>query len=54
MAFVKVMNDIARHLRVRSVAEHVETPDTVKALRGIGVQFAQGCYYHAPSPEPTF
>ncbi len=54
MAFVKVMNDIARHLRVRSVAEHVETPDTVKALRGIGVQFAQGYYYHAPTPEPTF
>ena len=53
-AFVKVMNDIARHLGARSVARHVETPDLVKALRGIGVPLAQGTYYGAPAPAPAW
>lgn len=54
MAFVKVMNDIARHLRVSSVAEHVDDAETLKALQGIGVQFAQGQFFHAPAPEPAW
>ena len=54
MAFVKVMNDIARHLRVHGVAEHVETVETLKAVRGIGVHFAQGNYFSPPTPTPTW
>ena len=54
MAFVKVMNDIARHLRVRSVAEEVANAETAEALRGVGVSLAQGPFFHAPSPEPVW
>ena len=54
MAFVKVMNDIARHLRVHGVAEHVETAETLEAVRGIGVHFAQGHYFSPPTPKPTW
>ena len=54
MAFVKVMNDIARHLRVRAVAEHVESAEALKALRGIGVHFAQGYHFSPPAPKPAW
>ena len=54
MAFVKVMSDIARHLQVASVAENVESAETVKALGGIGVPLAQGRYFSAPTPEPAW
>ena len=54
LAFVKVMNDIARHLHVSSVAENVESAETVKALGGMGVPLAQGRYYGAPMPEPAW
>ena len=54
MAFVKVMNDIARHLRVHGVAEHVESAETLEAVRGIGVHFAQGHYFSPPTPKPTW
>ena len=46
LAYVKMMNDIARHLRIYSVAEHVDGVDTVTALRGIGVRCAQGRYFN--------
>ena len=49
LAFVKMMNDIARHLRIYSVAEHVDGVDTIKALRGIGVRCAQGRYFNPSS-----
>ena len=48
------MNDIARHLRVHGVAEHVESVETLKAVRGIGVHFAQGNYFSPPTPRPTW
>ena len=53
MAFVKVMNDIARPLQVSSVAEDVDNAETLRALQGIGVPFAQGLHFHAPAPEPA-
>lgn len=54
MAFVKVMNDIARHLRVYAVAEQVETLETLQAVRGIGVHFAQGPYFGLPTSTPEW
>ena len=50
LAFVKVMNDIARHLRVPSVAENVDDPATVEILRKAGVRYAQGVYFNGPVP----
>ena len=49
LAFVKMMNDIARHLRIYSVAEHVDGVATIKALRGIGVRCGQGRYFNPSS-----
>ena len=46
LTYVTMMNDIARHLRIYSVAEHVDGVDTVTALRGIGVRCAQGRYFN--------
>ena len=46
LAFVKVMNDIARHLRVPSVAEGVDDPATAEILRKAGVRYAQGVYFN--------
>ena len=50
MAFVKVINDIARHLRIPSVAEGVDDPATVEILRKAGVRYAQGVSFNGPVP----
>ena len=49
-AFVKVMNDIARHLGIYSVAECVDDRRTVETLRKVGVRYAQGVYFNGPVP----
>jgi diguanylate cyclase (GGDEF)-like protein len=51
LAFVKVINDIAHHLKIHSVAEYVETAESLKALRAIGVDYAQGSYFGMPQAE---
>jgi EAL domain-containing protein (putative c-di-GMP-specific phosphodiesterase class I) len=53
-AYVKVMRDTARHLGVDSVAEHVDGPETLKALRTLEVRFGQGSYFGRPAPEPQW
>ncbi len=50
LAFVKVINDIARHLRVSSVAEGVDDAVTAEILRQAGVRYAQGVYFNGPVP----
>ena len=50
LAFVKVMNDIARHLGIYSVAEGVEDRRTAETLRKVGVRYAQGVYFNGPVP----
>ncbi|NJN46515.1 MAG: EAL domain-containing protein [Candidatus Competibacteraceae bacterium] len=49
-ALVKAINQMGHALGIRTVAEHVETEDTVKHLRALGVDYAQGYYYGRPSP----
>jgi diguanylate cyclase (GGDEF)-like protein len=44
-AYVKVMHDTTRHLGINSVAEHVDAPDTLKALRRLEVRYGQGSYF---------
>ncbi len=50
LAFVKAMNDIARHLRVPSVAAGVDDALTAEILRKAGVRYAQGVYFNGPVP----
>ena len=51
LPIVKVMHDIAHHLGIRSVAEFVEGAEEVAALRGIGVDLAQGYFFGKPEPR---
>ena len=47
-AMVKSMNDIGHSLGLRTVAEFVESPQILEALREIGVDYAQGYAIHKP------
>ena len=47
-AMVKSMNDIGHSLGLRTVAEYVESPMILHALRKIGVDYAQGYAVHKP------
>jgi diguanylate cyclase (GGDEF)-like protein len=47
-AMVKSMNDIGHSLGLRTVAEYVESPMILEALKEIGVDYAQGYAIHKP------
>ena len=47
-AMVKSMNDIAHSLGLATVAEYVESPELVAALKAIGVDYVQGYAVHMP------
>lgn len=47
-AMVKSMNDIGHSLGLLTVAEYVESPTTLEALREIGVDYVQGYAIHKP------
>jgi len=47
-AMVKSMNDIGHSLGMRTVAEYVETPEILDALREVGVDYVQGYAVHKP------
>ena len=47
-AMVKSMNDIGHSLGLLTVAEYVESPKILDALREIGVDYAQGYAVHKP------
>jgi len=48
---VKSMAEIARKLGKKTIAEFVETPETISKLKEIGIDFGQG--YVFGKPEPT-
>ncbi|MBI3068637.1 MAG: EAL domain-containing protein, partial [Betaproteobacteria bacterium] len=48
--FVKALNDVARGLSKQVIAEWVETPDVLKLLIEMGVQYGQGFLFQQPSP----
>jgi diguanylate cyclase (GGDEF)-like protein len=62
LAMVKSMNDIGHSLGLITVAEYVESPLILDALREIGVDYAQGYAIHKPcriddllpAQEPAF
>jgi diguanylate cyclase (GGDEF)-like protein len=49
-AMVEAINTIGQRMGLRTVAEHVETDATLRCLRDLGVDFAQG--YAIGRPEP--
>ena len=49
-AVVKSINEIGHAMGIKTVAECVESEDTLMMLRDIGVDFAQGYYVHTPAP----
>ncbi len=55
-AMVRHIVQLCRDLKVRTVAEMVETPEIEEIVRAVGVDFAQGWLYGRPSdrPEPAF
>lgn len=49
--FVKSMVDVAHGLGMETVAEFVETRETIEVLRELGVDYAQGYFIGKPAPE---
>jgi len=52
MAFVKTLAVLAKEFGIKSVAEYIESEELLEAVRGIGIDFAQG--YHTGMPMPGF
>jgi len=50
LATVEAINGVAKAVGKQTIAEFVETLETVKELEKIGVDFAQGYYFHKPEP----
>lgn len=51
--FVKALVDVSRGMGIRTVAEFVETADTVEILRRLGVDYVQGYYVGRPAKSIT-
>ncbi|HFD86453.1 MAG TPA: EAL domain-containing protein, partial [Gammaproteobacteria bacterium] len=47
-AIVIAINEIAHSLGMETVAEYVETPETLRALEAMGIDYAQGFYISRP------
>jgi len=51
--FVRHLAHMCNELKVKSLAEMVETPEVEDAVRRAGIDFAQGWLYGQPSEQPT-
>lgn len=51
-AMVQAINHVGHVIGIRTVAEFVETEETLLRLRTIGVDYAQGFHVHSPEPFP--
>lgn len=49
--FVRAISDVARGLGIKSIAEFVEVPETLRILRMFGVDYAQGYLIGKPHPD---
>ena len=49
-AMVEAIHNVGRLMRLQTIAEHVEDAMTLRALRGIGVDYIQGHYISKPLP----
>lgn len=50
--FVKALVDVARGMGMQTVAEFVESAESLRLVRRLGVDYAQGYYVGKPSAEP--
>ncbi|MBI2413803.1 MAG: EAL domain-containing protein [Deltaproteobacteria bacterium] len=48
--FVKAITDVAKGLKIKSIAEFVENKETLELLKTFGVDFAQGYLIGKPAP----
>lgn len=49
-AMVKAITDVARAMKIKTIAEYIETPEVIKALTVIGVDYGQGYIFGKPAP----
>ena len=49
--FVKALSDVARALGKKTIAEFVETEETVNILKELQIDYAQGYYISKPLPK---
>ena len=54
MRLVRLILDIAKYLRVKAVAEGVETPGQLSLLREAGCDIVQGFFFSRPVPPEEF
>ncbi|RPJ06178.1 MAG: EAL domain-containing protein [Spirochaetaceae bacterium] len=50
LAIVESVHRISRLLKVQTIAEGIETPDTLEKIRSIGIGYVQGYYLAKPVP----
>lgn len=50
---VRHLSGLCRELKITSIAQMVETKETVAALRQVGIDCAQGFLFGRPEPAPT-
>jgi len=51
---IQLVMDIAKYLKIRTVAEGVEDKETVDFLKSVGCSIIQGYYFSKPLPEEEF
>ena len=54
MAVVQGIVELVRKFHIRTVAEGIESPEQVKALKRMGCDFVQGYVFYRPVPEEEF
>ena len=50
LSMVKAINQIGHTMGMRTVAEYVDNPEVLQALRDIGIDYAQGYLLGKPQP----
>jgi diguanylate cyclase (GGDEF)-like protein len=50
---VKNINELAKNVNMKTVAEFAQTEGIATILKEIGVDYAQGYHFHQPEPLPT-
>ncbi len=49
--FVKAINDIAKGLNIKTIAEMVEDEDVEQHIKDLGIDYGQGYHFGRPQPE---
>jgi EAL domain-containing protein (putative c-di-GMP-specific phosphodiesterase class I) len=52
-AFVRLIAQLSRELKIRTVAEFVENPEVLEQVRELGIDYAQGYLIGRPAPSPV-